>query len=288
MGKRTLILAAVATLLLGACNAVSNLIHDDEAVASIGKEKLFLSELESYIPEGVSPEDSAGLARQYINSWAMDRLFVQIAEKQLSGSELNVDRELEDYRRSLLRFRYEQSYVNSKLDTLITPAQLTEYYETHEEELQLARPILKVRFIDIISDSPNYKEIMKKLPATGGRDLADLDSLAYLSALRYYDASGEWKDAAVLAREFSTDYETMLRQLRNNVIEFKYEQTGNTRAAYVFDIRRSGTAPLEFCAASINDIILSARKRELLKNLEQDLLTNALENNDFVIYGDKD
>ena len=285
MGKKSILGIAAALVLMCSCNAVSDLIHDDDVVASVGKEKLYLSELAAYIPEGVSPEDSAQLARQFINSWAMDRLYVVVAERQLSREEQNVGRELEDYRRSLLRYRYEQSYINSKLDTLITDAQVADYYERHVAELDLVRPILKVRFVDLISDSPAYPEIMKKLSATGGQDLADLDSLAYLSALRYYDASGEWKDAAVLAREFSTDYETMLGKLKNNLIEFKYEETGNTRAAYVFDIRRSGAAPLEFCEAQIKDVILSARKRELLRNLEQDLLTNALENKEFVIYG---
>ena len=68
------------------------------------------------------------------------------------------------------------------------------------------------------------------------------------------------------------------------MIVFEYSDRGETRAAWVSAIIRSGQAPLEYCESSIRDNILSERKRDLLNNLEQDLLTNALEKKDFVIY----
>ena len=95
-------------------------------------------------------------------------------------------------------------------------------------------------------------------------------------------------DAAVLAREFGTDWNTMLSKLKDKYIIFNYEDRGETRAAYVFSIQQKGQAPLEYCRNSIRDNILSERKRELLKNLEQDLLKNAQEKKDFVIYKNED
>ena len=70
-------------------------------VARVGNEKLYLSELSSYIPDTVSPEDSTNLAMQYITSWARDLLYLNLAENQLSKAEQEVSSELEDYRRSL-------------------------------------------------------------------------------------------------------------------------------------------------------------------------------------------
>ena len=54
--------------------------------------------------------------------------------------------------------------------------------------------------------------------------------------------------------------------------------------AYVCDIRRNGTAPLDYCAERIRDILMSARKHNLMNSLERDLLENALESKQFVIY----
>lgn len=284
MTVKNTIFSLMAVLVLGACNLVGSIVHDDQVVARVGKEKLYRSDIATYIPKGTSPEDSAKLALQYINSWATELLYVKTAESKLSKEEKNVGKELEAYRRSLLSYRYEQHYIADRLDTLITKAQLEEYYNSHREALELARPILKVRFIDIMSDSPNYDEIIAKLPSEGGQEESDLDSLVHVSALRYFDSSRKWMDATVLAREFGTDIPTMLSKLKDKYIIFGYEDRGETRAAYVFEIKKSGQAPLDYCEASIRDNILSVRKRDLMKNLEQDLLNNALEHKDFVIY----
>lgn len=269
-------------LTLSSCNFISSFIHDDEVVARVGNEKLYLSELSSYIPDTVSPEDSTNLAMQYITSWARDLLYLNLAENQLSKAEQDVSSELEDYRRSLLRYRYEQLYVNDRLDTLITDAQIESYYKEHEDYFKLQRPILKVRFLDIMSDSPNAELIIRCMSSDDYSEVLAADSLAYQSALRYFDKSDVWMDAAVLAREFSTDYVTMLASLSDSFI--RIEQDGRLRIAFVLDIRRSGTAPVEYASAQIRDNILSDRKHRLLKSLEQDLLKDALEKKKLVIY----
>ena len=55
-------------------------------------------------------------------------------------------------------------------------------------------------------------------------------------------------------------------------------------AAYVVEIQRKGTAPLEFVSVRIRDILMSARKHDLMSSLERDLLENALESKNFEVY----
>ena len=263
---------------------VGRLKHDDKVVAKAGRQRLYLSELNKYIPDGVSAEDSVNLAYRYINSWATEILYTKTAEEELSKSQKDVTKELEEYRRSLLKYRFEQRYINERLDTLITPAQIEKYFADHKDSYRLPRPILKVRFVDIMKDSPNKGEILSRLNCTEGDDLVALDSLAYLSALRYFDKSSEWMDAGVLAREFGMDYATMLAQMRGGLIEQSSDDRGDIKAMYVFEVQAEGVAPIEYCTPSIRENILSERKRNLLEKLEQDLLTNALDHKDFVIY----
>ena len=278
------VLPVLLAAALSSCNMVSSLKHDDKVVAKAGKQRLYLSELNKYIPDGVSAEDSLNLAYRYINSWATEILYTKTAENELSKSEKDVTKELEEYRRTLLKYRFEQRYINQRLDTLITQQQLLKYYEDHKSSYILPRPILKVRYVDIMKDSPNKGEILARLSCTGGEDLMVLDSLAYVSALRYFDKTGEWVDAGVLAREFGIDYATMMAQLHNGFIQQTSDDSGDIKAMFVFDLRSEGVAPIEYCASSIRENILSERKRDLLKKVEQDLLTNALDHKDFVIY----
>ena len=271
-------------LLLGSCNAISSLVHDDQVVAKVGEHKLYKSELEGFIPNMISAEDSVRLAEQYINSWAMDLLYLDVAERELSKSELDVTADLESFRRSLLKYRYEQRYINDRLDTLVTPEQLRTYYEAHSEEFELSRPILKVRFVDVMKDSPNKDAILKMMRSSEYDDLQRADTLAKSTALRWFDSSDTWMDASELARYFGLEHHEMLSLLKSDWIKYEPADRDDLMAAYVCNIQRTGTAPLEFCASRIRDIIVSGRKHELMKGLERDLLENALENKQFVIY----
>lgn len=143
-----------AVLLLCACNAIGSLLHDGEVVASVGENKLYSTELAGYIPSGVSPEDSTRLADSYIEAWTRDMRFIELAEKELSKEEKDVTRELEEYKRTLLRYRYEQKYINQRLDTAITAGQVEEYYKAHKEMFRLAAPVVKARFAVIPENRP--------------------------------------------------------------------------------------------------------------------------------------
>ena len=276
-----LILFAMA---LCSCRTIASLIHDDAVVARVGEEVLYLSELQRHMPEYVTASDSASFASQYINSWAMDMIFQQIASKTLSVSEMDVTRELEDYRHSLIKYRYEQHYVNERLDTLITENQVNEYYNAHKDDFVLERPILKVRFIDIMKNSSNKDVILKMMASSDYSDIERADTLAHSVALRYFDRSDTWTDAAALSREFGTSWPLMLDALKGDFIKIEPEGRGDLLAAYVCDIIWSGTAPVEFCEENIRDIILSSRKHDLLVNLERDLLKEALDSKRFETY----
>ena len=284
MKVRNVILFGALLLCLLSCERISNFIHDDEVVAKVGREKLYRSQLENYIPSGLSSEDSTNLALQYIKSWATEKLFVGLADSQLSKSEKDVTKELEEYRNSLLRFRYEQRYLNERLDTVITYSEIETYYNEHKDLFVLDVPIVKARFLDIMNDSPNRERIVKRMSSSDYDDLVEADSLAYSSALKYFDYSDRWITAVALAKEFGTDYATMLSGLKNGYIEVD-SGNGDLQVAYICDIRRGGTlAPIEYCEDRIRDIILSNRKHALFTDLERDLLDDALDKQNFVIY----
>ena len=72
--------------------------------------------------------------------------------------------------------------------------------------------------------------------------------------------------------------------MRNRWID-QVDTLGVARLVFVYDIMKKGEiAPLEYSAPAIKDIIISSRKQALTTSLEQDLLNDARENGQFVIY----
>lgn len=285
--KRIFIIGIIGIVLsaLSSCRAISSLLHDDEVVAQAEGVKLYRAELDALIPKGLSPEDSTLLAMQYINTWASDLVYQKIAEEQLSKSEKDVSRELEDYRKSLLKYRYEQLYINERLDTTVTDEMVDEYYESHPDKFILQRPLVRARFLNIAADSPALKQLRKMMKSDDPNDLVEADSIAYSAALKFMTWNNDWIDAASLAGEFGTDYKSMLAGLSGGWIEEK-DTTGHVKLAYVPDmIAKGNKAPVEYSTPMIKDMIISARKQALISGLERDLLNDARENGNFVIYG---
>ena len=270
--------------MLCSCRTISSFLHDGDVVAEAGDSKLYKSDLESVIPKGLSAEDSTRLALQYINAWASDRVFLSIAEQQLPKAEKDVTKELEDYRMSLLKYRYEQLYVNQRLDTTVTDEMMEEYYNAHIANFTLDRPVLKARYLRILSDSPVLKPIRRKMSSDSPDDLAAADSLAFTSALKFTSWDNRWIDVNELAREFATDWKTLLSRSSGNWVK-QVDTTGVVHLAYIADTVPEGSpAPFEFSTEKIKDIILSSRKQSLINGLEQDLLKDARDNGTFVIY----
>ena len=280
-------IAVIVLLAMTSCETVTSFVRElryGQVVAKVGSHRLYASELASYIPDSASPEDSTRLALQYINTWASDQLFTDVAERELSKSEKNVDSELEDYRHSLLKYRYEQKYVNQRLDTAVTKAQIEKYYDDHAENFKLSLPIAKAVYMNISADSPNLEIIKKKMRSDKPEARIEADSIAFSSAFRYTDFGDRWVDLVKLSREVGTDYGTLLSQVRDGYAELP-DGNGNLNIVYFFSLMRAGqTGPVEYFEEQIRDIILSTRKQALLSRLERDLIENARNQENFVIY----
>lgn len=283
--KRVLniIISVIVLSSLWSCKAISEFLDRGEVVAKVGASKLKKTDLEKVIPDGISPEDSARLARQYINSWALDQVFLNVAEKQLSKTEKDVTKELESYRTSLLKYRYEQLYVNERLDTAVTEEAVQEYYDAHKDKFILPRPLVKARFMSIASDAPLLKTIRKKMSSTEASDIMEADSMAFSSAYRFTTWNNAWIDATVLASEFGPDYASVMPQIGKGWVERKNGED-ILNVAYVSEFIPKGSyAPIEYSTPFIKDMIISARKQALVLNLERDLLEDARVNGQFVI-----
>ena len=269
--------------MLASCKAISEFFDSGEIVAEAGSAKLKRADLDKVIPSGVSPEDSARLARQYITTWALDQIFLERAEQQLSKAEMDVSKELEAYRRSLLKFRYEQLYINERLDTSVTDDEVQEYYEAHKDRFILQRPVVKARFICIAEDSPVLKTIKKKMSSGEAEDILEADSLAFSSAYRFTTWNDAWIDASTLAREFGQESASVLASVKSGWVE-RTDTSGVSNIAYISEITPKGEmAPIEYSTLFIKDMIISARKQSLVTSLERDLLEDARVNGQFVI-----
>lgn len=274
----------VVLTMLASCRAISRFLHDDEVVAEVDGVVLYRSDLDDVLPTGLSDDDSLRLAAQYINSWASDQVFLGIAEQQLSKAEKDVTKELEAYRKALLKYRYEQLYVNERLDTSVSVDLVQQYYDAHADKFVLERPVLKARYLRISSKSPLKDQIKKKMSSSESSDVLEADSLSYSAAMKFLTWNGRWIDISVLSGEFGMDNAALLAKRKGPWIEVE-DTTGIMNIAYIEAFKDKGEmSPVEYSTPAIEDMIVSIRKQELINSLEQNLLDDARQNGKFKTY----
>ena len=145
---KRLALLLLAILILASCQQ-----NRDKVVAQVYNHKLYLSEVESGLPSGLSPEDSVAMVKDYIDSWVKERLILHEAEHKLSLREKNFDKQLEDYRRSLLINTYYDKLVSDTNMFDITDQDVKAFTRDFDGRYAVNKDIVKVNYVKLSANS---------------------------------------------------------------------------------------------------------------------------------------
>ena len=108
----------------------STVMKETDILVEVEGLTLTRSEVEKVIPQGSTPADSLLMAENYIKKWITDILIYEVAEHNLGKDEKEVNRLVEEYRRALLRHRYLEGMVHSKLSAEIRENDRRSYYQS--------------------------------------------------------------------------------------------------------------------------------------------------------------
>ncbi len=90
-------------LAVSACDKAADTSEDKgKPVAKVNTSVLYATDLNQISQNGLSTSDSLAFIQTFVNKWAYNEIFYQQAVNYLTEEELNVDKELEDYKKELL------------------------------------------------------------------------------------------------------------------------------------------------------------------------------------------
>lgn len=266
-------------LLLHSCKTVPS----EEPVAQVGDRYLYKSDFLKIFPSNAIREDSILIATDYINKWIKQELILQKAKENLSADQKNVDREVEEYRNSLIIFRYKNELMKQRMDTVVTPGQVSEYYDANKENFKLDRPIVKGVYVRIPTELANpesLRTMVKDMTDEGQAILRDY-------CARYaknFEIATNWIDFQLLNRnlpELIDDPETFLR---TTTVQEMYDEDYYYLVSILDFKLTNDLAPLEFVENNIKNLILNQRKIRFLREVENNIFTEGERQKKFKIY----
>jgi hypothetical protein len=83
----------------------------EKSLAQVFDRNLYPSDIRDIFPSNVSPEDSIMIQQSYVDKWVKKQLILQKAELNLTEEQKDVRLQIEEYRSSLLIYKYEQNLI---------------------------------------------------------------------------------------------------------------------------------------------------------------------------------
>ena len=282
MNKSIIILFSIF-LLVGCRNKHSQ--SKRIAIAEVGRVVLYYDEMPKLIQRGINEADSAALFQNYINKWAKRQLLLQKAEENLSPAlKDEITKQLEETRSNLVIYQYQRQMILEKLDTVLTDAELENYYAANENSFVLTSNIVKALFIKIPLETPDLNKIRTLARSNDHNDLQRLETYCYQFAEKFDDFNEAWVPMDKLSVELPQNIENEEYFLKRNT----FFETSDSTSLYLVSIRdyrlRSSLAPFEYVKDDIKRIIWNIRRFEFIQSLENGIYNDALKDNSFKIY----
>jgi hypothetical protein len=271
---------------LSACNWFGALNNqpDKEAVARVQDDFLYKEELASVIQPGLPAKDSMQIAKSYIENWIRNRLVLEKAEANLADELKNVDRKLEQYRNSLIRYTYEREIIRQNLDTTVSTADIQKYYNENKTNFQLRDNIVKTLYVKVKKNAPKVNQVRAWYKSDLAKDRKALDEYCNKFASDYSADDTTWHSFDDLLKKVPArifDKESYLRN--NSTIEA--EDSTDLYFVRIKDYKiRESQSPLSFVENDIRSMIINKKKLDLIRDMEKSIYDEALKKNDFEIF----
>ncbi len=268
----------ISILLLLLFTACQQQAEDKEIVATAYEYNLYLDELKDVMPDNVHGQDSVIYAQTYINQWLFKKVELHHAEMNIKNENIDFERQIEDYRNSLLIYEYQKRLVQQKLDTVVSDGEIQKYYLEHKTDFTLKRNIVQVSFLKIpIDDKKNIAQVKKLLRSYKEEDMPKLKDIAEHIAVNYLLDDDMWIFFDDLTKEIPIKTYNQVSFLRNNRVVVEQD------SLYSFLLRindfkiADSTSPIEFEYDRIRSIIINIRKLDLIQRMEKELFIQAQE-----------
>lgn len=273
-------------VVLSSCTDTNQKNEQDlgEPIAKAGDAFLYASDIKDIVPFGTATKDSLDLLNKFIDNWVREALVIQKAESNLADEQKNVEKQLNDYRKSLITYIYEKELVKQKLDTVIGEAEIEEYYNNNKTEFELKDNIIKVIYVKLNKKAPNIDKLKKWYKSDNLKDREQLASYCHQFADNFYLDDQSWLLFDDLLKEIPIQTYNKELFLQNN----RFVEVSDSLNHYFINIKdfkiRNSSSPLSFERENIKNIILNKRKLLLINNMKLDVYNDALNNNKIEIY----
>ena len=259
-------------------------VEEKLKVARVGSVHLYQEELIKDIPRGLGKEDSLVFIDQLVSNWIEEQIVLQKAEEVLPQEAKDVKDRLDNYRKSLIIYAYEEKFIKERLDTAVSSIEIEEYYAAHVDDFMLKDYIVKALYLKISKGTPDIEKPQLHFKLEQETDVNEMRYYADLYAVQFHYDPEQWlffEDVLKIIPLQGIKTESFLRRKKKTTFE-------DENFIYFINIidftLKDAISPLSFEQEKIKTILLNLRTIDLRNKLREDLYNDAIKSQQVETY----
>ena len=248
-----------------------------DVLASMEGRQLHRAEVEQVIPRGVSSADSLLLAESYVKKWVKEQLVYEVAERNLGNEKEEIDQLVDSYRRSLIRYRYQERLVEERLKTDISESDRLRFYEENQKLFTLEQGLIKGLFLKIPVDAPGLADVKKWYKSSDEAALEKIEKYSVQNATIYEYFYDKWVDFDEVMDNIPIYVSDPTSFLKGH----KQVEAADSSYCYLLNIAEylvpGQPEPYESASPRIVEMLVNQRKVDFLRKFEDELYNHAIQ-----------
>ncbi len=257
--------------------------HKAHALARVYDAYLYPQDLNGMGLSNLSSDDSMKLANELINQWVNQKLLLHYAKDNLGRKVNELEKQVDDYRQSLIIYTYQSHYIDNNLDTLVSSETAKQWYSEHLDNFILDHNIYRIRFVILQSGETRNDSLDQWLKSSNPDDIDRLQIYTLRHAVNSNLNDSLWYDEISLKKYFTPDLITKLNK-QNPVFISSNDSLFNYNVHLSERKIKGENAPFSYVRKKVIKTILNKRKLDMLDKLTDRILRDAASNNNYKIY----
>ncbi|MDR1456307.1 MAG: peptidyl-prolyl cis-trans isomerase [Tannerella sp.] len=277
----------LAVCLLHACRRPPETVGSD-VVVKVNGQTLTRSEVEYFIPNGTPHADSLLIAEHYVTKWVKDQLTYEAAKRNIGNGDADINRLVEEYRRSLLTHRYQENLIRTRLASEIPEEEKQVFYRENPKKFILSGDVIRGLFLMAPVDAPGLEDIRKKYRRSELDVVEEIEKFSIQNAVMYEYFYDRWVDFDKMLSKIPVSVPNTSQYLKTK----QFIEVSDSLYCYLLNISEyvlsGNVAPYEYAVPQIRELVINKKKIEFLKNTEDELYRDAVRKGQVVFYANQE
>ncbi len=260
---------------------------DARVIAKVHDAFLYEDQLKEFnIPSGLTEKDSVALLTEFIDNWATKQLLLYESKQNMTQKKQDQFNKLvDDYKTDLFVSHYENGYVQKKLNTVISETEINQYYEKHKQSFLLKEDLVQARYIHLPLSYTNTSATKKLFTRFKIEDKTELKKIQLGFKKVDLNLENKWRTFDELLTSIPSigNFKKSSLLVPNKFFQYKNDE-GKFLVKFEKVLLVGEPGPVVYVKETIKQIVLNKRKLKLKKQLEKEIIKDALQTKDYTIF----